>query len=287
MAQNVRAIKGRIGNIRDIGQITKAMNAIAMTKVTRMKRQLTTTRPYVEQITELAQRVAGRVSSENPPHPLTVSNGSSVHALFVLNADRGLCGRYKGDLNREAEKYLASLGTDGRLLVGGEKARSYFARRSVTPIRTYAHVYDQPTESAASRIADELISLYGQGEVGRIDLMYMRFVSDLSQSLVVEPFLPVSLDAEPNDDLLDPEAADLLDLALRMLLRGSLYAAMMETKTSEDALRRQAMKAATDNAEDLVKVLTRAYNKARQHAITREIADIIGGAEALRGKRKE
>jgi F-type H+-transporting ATPase subunit gamma len=280
--QNVRSIKSRIGNIQDIGQITKAMNAIAMTKVTRMKRRLTVIRPYIADLTDFAQRMIGRMASEDTAHPLTVPNGSAIQAVFVLNADRGLCGRYKGDLNRESEKVLESLGGDARLIIGGEKSRAYYARRHVQTLRTYDHVYDQPSERIAARIANELIDLYEQGDVGRIDLMYMRFVSDLSQKLVIEPFLPVSLEPSPNDDLIDPDADTMLDVALRMLLRGTLYAALIETKTSEDALRRQAMKAATDNADDLVKTLTRVYNKARQQAITREIADIIGGAEALR-----
>lgn len=282
MAQNVRGIKSRIGNIQDIGQITKAMNAIAMTKVTRMKRRLASTRPYIEGLTAFAQRMIGRLAAEEAAHPLSMPNDSSIHALFVLNSDRGLCGRYKGDLNRESETYVQSVEGEGTLIVGGDKARAYFARRDVPVTKTYAHVYDQPSEEIAAHMANELIDLYERGEVGRVDLMYMRFVSDLSQKLVVEPFLPVTIQAEPNDDLIDPEAEEMLDVALRMLLRGTLYAALIETKTSEDALRRQAMKAATDNAEDLVTSLTRAYNKARQQEITREIADIIGGAEALR-----
>ena len=283
MAQNVRAIKGRIGNVRDIGQITKAMNAIAMTKVTRMKRRLAHIRPYSRALTAFAERLHGRMGEDADAHPLTVQNGSSVRAVFVLNADRGLCGRYKGDLNRASDQRLTSLGHEGRLIVGGEKARAFFARREVTPLRTYTHVYDQPTESVAAQIAEELMLLYEQGEVGHIELLYMRFSSDLTQTMTTEPFLPLSLSSSPNDDLVDPEAAAMLDVTLRMLLRARMYMALVETKTSEDALRRQAMKAATDNAEDLVKLLTRAYNKARQHAITREIADIIGGAEALRG----
>jgi len=281
MAQNVRAIKGRIGNIENIGQITKAMNAIAMTKVTRMKKRLAESRPYIEGLTTFAQRMMGRLASDDA-HLLTVSNGSPVVGVFVLNSDRGLCGRYKGDLNRESEKLIQELGSDGHLILGGDKARVYYARRDVQVLGTYANVYDRPTEAVATRMANELIGLYERGEVGRIDLMYMRFVSDLSQKLVVEPFLPIPIEADDNDDLIDPEADIMLDVALRMALRGTLYAALVETKTSEDALRRQAMRAATDNAEDLLKSLTRAYNKARQEAITREIADIIGGAEALR-----
>lgn len=282
MAQNVRAIKGRIGNIENIGQITKAMNAIAMTKVTRMKRRLAETRPYIGGLTAFAQRMMGRLAADEDAHPLMVANGSSKVGIFVLNADRGLCGRYKGELNRESEKLAREFGSDGQVILGGEKARTYFARRDVHVVGTYANVYDEPTEAIATRIADELMSLYERSDVGRIDLVYMRFVSDLSQKLVVEPFLPLSMDVEENDDLIDPGASAMLDIALRMVLRGTLYAALIETKTSEDALRRQAMRAATDNAEDLLKSLTRVYNKARQQEITREIADIIGGAEALR-----
>jgi F-type H+-transporting ATPase subunit gamma len=282
VAQNVRSIKGRIENIQDIAQITKAMNAIAMTKVTRMKRRLAAMRPYTEGLTAFAQRMMGRLGAEEEAHPLTVPNGSSSVAIFVLNADRGLCGRYKGDLNRASDELLRELGPSGKLIVGGEKARSYYARRAVHALTTYANVYDQPTEAIAGRIADELIERYERGDVGRIDLVFMRFASDLTQKLVVEPFLPLSVAAADNDDLIDPDAGAMLDIAVRMTLRGILYAALLETKTSEDAIRRQAMRAATDNAEDLLKSLTRAYNKARQQAITREIADIIGGAEALR-----
>jgi len=282
MAQNVRALKGRIDNIENIGQITKAMNAIAMTKVTRMKRRLAETRPYIDGLTTFSQRLMGRLAASEDPHPLMVANGCSDIGIFVLNADRGLCGRYKGELNRESEKLVNEHGADGRLILGGDKARAYFARRDAQVLATYAHVYDEPTEAIAIRMADEMIATYERGELGRIDLVYMRFVSDLSQKLVVEPFLPLSVEVSENDDLIDPDADAMLDIALRMTLRAKLYAALIETKTSEDALRRQAMRAATDNAEDLSKNLTRVYNKARQQAITREIADIIGGAEALR-----
>jgi F-type H+-transporting ATPase subunit gamma len=281
MAQNVRAIKGRIGNIENIAQITKAMNAIAMTKVTRMKRRLEEMRPYASDLTAFAQRMMGRLA-EGEPHPLTIANGALGFGLLVLNSDRGLCGRYKGELNRESEKLIDKAGSEGRLFLGGEKARAYYARRNVQILGTYASVYDHPTEAIAGRMADELIGFYERGEIGRIDVMYMRFVSDLSQKLVVEPFLPIVIEPVENDDLIDPEAGIMFDIALRLTLRGILYAALLETKTAEDALRRQAMRAATDNAEDLLKKLTRAYNKARQQAITREIADIIGGAEALR-----
>jgi F-type H+-transporting ATPase subunit gamma len=282
MAQHVRAIKGRIGNIENIAQITRAMNAIAMTKVTRMKRRLAEVRPYLEELDGYIAQLIGRIPPEADPHPLMAPNGSEAIGVMVLNSDRGLCGRYKGDLNRRGEELLRESGQGAQLVAGGEKARVYFTRRGVEPLASYAHVYDQPTAETARRMTNDLIDLYLGGRVGRIVLVYMRFASDLSQRLVVEGFLPVDVVAETNDVLAEPSVDEMLDTSIRLSLRGRLYAALLETKTSEDAIRRQAMRSATDNAEDLLKVLTRAYNRARQQEITREIADIIGGAEALR-----
>ena len=282
MAQHVRAIKGRIGNIENIAQITRAMNAIAMTKVTRMKRRLAEVRPYLEELDGYIAQLIGRIPPDVERHPLMTPNGADAVGVMVLNSDRGLCGRYKGDINRRGEELLREAVGGAYLLAGGEKSRSYFIRRGIEPLLSYAHVYDQPTAKTARRMADDLIGLYLENRVGRIVLVYMRFVSDLRQHLVVEEFLPVKATPETNDVLAEPSVEEMLDVSLRLSLQGRLYAALLETKTSEDAIRRQAMRNATDNAEDLLKALTRAYNKARQQAITREIADIIGGAEALR-----
>ncbi len=281
MAQNVRTIKSRIGNIENIAQITRAMHAIAMTKVTRMKKRLAAVRPYIEELEGYVAQLIGRIPPEVEPHPLMTANGSDALGVMVLNADRGLCGRYKGELNRRGDDLIEAAAA-AELLAGGEKARSYFTRRGIEPLRSYTGVYDKPTTDTARRMADDLIELYLEGRIGRIVLVYMRFVSDLRQSLVVEEFLPVSVAPRPNDVLVEPSLEEMIDVSLRMSLHGRMYAVLLETKTSEDAIRRQAMKSATDNAEDLLKALTRAYNKARQQEITREIADIIGGAEALR-----
>jgi F-type H+-transporting ATPase subunit gamma len=282
MAQHVRAIRSRIGNIEDIAQITRAMNAIAMTKVARMKKKLERTRPYAASLEAFVAEAIGRLAPASEPIPLLAANGSDRVGVLVLNADRGLCGRYKGDLNRRTEELLSEAGPRAALFAGGEKARLHFERRGVEPVKTYGRLYDTPTYEVAGRIADDLIGLYLGGEVGRIDVVSMRFRSDLRQALVVEPFLPISVEPKPNDALTEPDARGLVEAALPVFLRGRMYLAILETKASEDAIRRQAMKSATDNAEDLLRSLTLSYNKARQQSITREIADIIGGAEALR-----
>jgi len=282
MSAHVREIKGRIENVENIAQITRAMNAIAMTKVARMKRRLAVVRPYIEALESTVADALGRIPPDTEPHPLVAPNGVPAVGVLVLNSDRGLCGRYKGELNQRAEGLLAELGPNGRLLAGGEKARQHFVRRRIRPLRAYVHRYDAPTLAVAEEIADDLIDLYRSGEIGGVRTVSMRFVSDLRQELVVRSILPVRVEPTRGDAIVEPGAVALLDRLLPLYVRGALYATILETKASEDAIRRQAMKSATDNAEDLIRLLTRSYNKARQQEITLEIADIIGGAEALR-----
>jgi F-type H+-transporting ATPase subunit gamma len=149
-------------------------------------------------------------------------------------------------------------------------------------LKTYTHFYEDPTPRIAERISSDLISLYLEGALGRVILVYMRFVSDLNQRLVVEDVLPIKIEAKGDEALIEPDPARMLDFVLPLYLQGRIFSALLHTKTSEDAIRRQAMRSATDNADDLLRTLTRSYNKARQQSITREISDIIGGAEALR-----
>ncbi len=282
MPANVRSIKGRIENIENIRQITKAMNAIAMTKVTRMKKRLLFVRPYLAETESFLSLLLGRTAGKADPHPLTLANGSSHVGILVLNSDRGLCGRFKGDLNKKADDVFHSLHPQGRILAGGEKARTHFARRSGEILASYTRLYEEPDLSVSSRITSDLISFYQEGTIGRLVLVYMKFLSDLAQRVVVEDLLPVKLEATHGDDLIEPDPSTALEFAVPFYVQVRVLAALMETKTSEHAIRRQAMKSATENADDLLVTLTRAFNKARQQSITREIADIMGGAEALR-----
>jgi len=282
MAIGVRAIKGRIGNIENIRQITRAMNAIAMTKVTRMKRRLGVARPYIAALEAFLAALLAQIGEGTGPHPLTITNGSPYVGILVLNADRGLCGRFKGDLNRKGYDLLKELDERGRILAGGEKARAYFARQRVEMLTSYVHLYENPTPTMAQKMASDLISLYIKGKVGRVVVVGMQFISDLAQRIVAEEILPIRVESRGPEALVEPDLKDMLDFTLPLYLQGKLFSVLLETKTSEHAIRRQAMKNATDNADDLLKILTRTYNKARQQSITREIADIMGGAEALR-----
>ena len=282
MAQNVRAILHRIENIEDIRQITRAMNAIAMTKVTRLKRRLADTAPMLHDLREFVGVLAAHPRIQEDPHPLMRDNGSPRNAVLVLNADRGLCGRFRGEVNRRGEELLDEAGSDAQLLVGGEKGRAHFARRGTTILKDYARMYDQPTMTIARGIARDLIDYYLEASIGRCVAVVMRFRSDLNQKLEAVPLLPIGIEPQGGEALLEPNVVELLDLALPIYLQGVLFEALLHTRASEEAIRRQAMRDATDNADDLLDNLRRSYYKARQQGITREIADIMGGAEALR-----
>jgi F-type H+-transporting ATPase subunit gamma len=282
VAQNVRAILHRIDNIQDIRQITRAMNAIAMTKVTRLKRRLEATAPMLDELRAILGDLAAHPAVVAHPHPLMRDNGAQRPAVLVLNADRGLCGRFRGELNRRGEQLLEEEGPAAELLVGGEKARVHFSRQGVEILKAYTRSYDQPTMAIARTIAEDLIALYRQGMIGRCRMVVMRFRSDLVQRLETAKLLPIEIEARGTEELLEPNAVELLDVALPVYLQGILFEALLHTRASEEAIRRQAMKDATDNADELIGNLQRSYYKARQQGITREIADIMGGAEALR-----
>ncbi|MBC7220227.1 ATP synthase F1 subunit gamma [Candidatus Bipolaricaulota bacterium] len=281
MGARVRQIHRRIANVRHVRQITKAMYTIAATQVIQRKRALLAARPFVDAAGSVLADLAATAHREGLVHPLVHGTGRPGTALLVVNADRGLCGRYVLDLNRAASE-LAQEKDTVRILAGGDKAHHFF-RRSRWPIAaSYVHVYDRPTVDVAQQIRDDLLALYGT-EVGEAYVVYTYFRGELTQQVRVERLLPVDLPpGQPRDLLVEPDLATILDELAHLHLTGRILRILLEAKTSEHAVRRQAMQAATDNADELLEKLTLSYNKARQHRITTELADIMGGAEALR-----
>jgi len=280
--QRLREIRRRIGSIDEIRQLTKAMYTIALSRTFRLKEQLADARAYHEGAEQVLQAI---LTGLEGPHPLTLAEGR-YQGLFVVNADRGLCGRFPDDLNRRAEELITE---DTALILGGERARRHFARRRVKIVQEYIGFYDRPGFAQAKEIAHDLLELFWAGELREINVIYMRFITDFRQEAVVEPLLPLqeaTEDERPAQPqplrLYEPSAEAVLEGFVGQYLAAKVYNILVESKTSEQAIRRQAMKNATDNADELIADLTLEFNKARQQAITREIADIIGGAEALR-----
>ncbi len=282
----VRDIKQRIGSVRNVKQITHAMYAIAMTRVFKMKARLAATRRYADALEESVQHLIYEL--EDPSHPLLEAKGDSV-GILVLNSDRGLCGRFKGDLNR-ATRDQANQTPHSKLMLGGDKARVFFENEKFEILKQYVKFYDDPEYDQAHIIASDLMHFFTTGAIKELHVVYMRFINDFKQEVMSEKILPLSKKEESTEltkeedkhYLAEPSVAVALSHIAPHYLRAKIYRMMMESKASEYAIRRTAMKSATDNAAELIDELNLQYNKARQQEITRAIADIIGGTEALR-----
>jgi F-type H+-transporting ATPase subunit gamma len=282
----VRDIKQRIGSVRNVKQITHAMYAIAMTRVFKMKTRLAATRRYADTLQETIQHLLHEL--EDPSHSLLEAKGDSI-GILVLNSDRGLCGRFKGDLNRTTRDQ-ANKSANPKLMLGGDKARVFFENEKFEILKQYVKFYDDPEYDQASAIAGDLMSFFTTGAIKELHVVYMRFINDFKQEVKSEKILPLmkqerSPELAKEEDkhyLAEPSVAVALDQIAPHYLRAKIYRMLMESKTSEYAIRRTAMKSATDNAAELIDELNLQYNKARQQEITRAIADIIGGTEALR-----
>jgi len=281
MGTRVRQIRRRIGNVRHVRQITKAMYTIAATQAIQRKRALLAARPFVEAARTVLADLVATARQGGLTDPLTHGVERGGTAVLVINSDRGLCGRYVGDVNRTGAQ-LAREKAETRILAGGDKAHLHFRRGPWPLVTSYVHAYDRPTVEVARRIRDDLLALYGS-EVGEAYGVYTYFRGELAQQVRVERLLPLDLPpGQPRDLLVEPALATAVDELARLCLTGRILGLLHEAKASEHAIRRQAMKAATDNADELLEKLTLSYNKARQHRITTELADIMGGAEALR-----
>ena len=191
MGARVRQIRRRIGNVRHVRQITRAMYTIAATQVVQRKRTLAASRPFSEAATGVLADLIATADRESLSHPLIHGVGQAGTALLVVNSDRGLCGRYVGDVNRAAFQ-VAQDKPGTRVLAGGDKAHHHFRRAPWPVVTSYVHVYDRPTVAIARRIRDDLLALYGR-EVGEAYAVYTYFRGELVQQVRVERLLPLDL----------------------------------------------------------------------------------------------
>ncbi|MGY4706840.1 ATP synthase F1 subunit gamma [Candidatus Bipolaricaulota sp. J31] len=281
MAKKTRQILRRIRNVRHVRQITHAMYTIASTQVIQRKRALMAARPFGEEARKTLATLLSVARARGISHPLfEVGEGEAVGAL-IISSDRGLCGRYNLEVNQAARRFAEEY-PRAEFVAVGEKAVRFLHRRRLPVVREFVHAYERPNLDFAGVLLEELLSRF-PAEWREVHVIYTRFLGELVQRVRVERLLPIEVEAEaPGELIVEPELPQVLNRAARLYLLGEIYRVLAEAKTSEHAMRRQAMKAATDNADELLDKLTLLYNKARQQGITREILDIMGGAEALR-----
>jgi F-type H+-transporting ATPase subunit gamma len=290
-----RALRRRIKSIDATKKITRAMELIAATRVVKAQERANAARPYAEEITSVILDLVRAGAAKD--HPLLRENPEATTALLVvMTSDRGLCGAYNNTIIRMAEREILDLqaaGTPYSLVVVGTKALNYFRFRRYEVAAAFSGVTDQPTYDQAREIAAAFRERYEQGELASVDLIYTRFLSAGSQEAVIRRFLPLQVDegdatGEATADLeYEPSPTAILNTLLPRYVESRIYSALLDASASEHAARQRAMKAATDNAEDLKLTLTRVMNRARQDAITTEIMEIVGGAEALKADKSE
>jgi F-type H+-transporting ATPase subunit gamma len=283
---SLKIIRKRISSVKSTQKITKAMKMVSAAKLRRAQEAATAARPYAEKLTALLHNVAARVTDST--HPLLQQREErSIHALLVT-ADRGLCGGYNTNLLRKAEALVQERGRDHvRLTIVGRRGFDYFKKRNVQIVDKHINLFGGPGDALARSLAEQLAHEFAAGTTDGVYLIYSRFRSALVQIPTVEQLLPITTETAAGDDAIDylyePNAADLVDRLLRQYITVLIHRAFLEATASEHGARMTAMESATSNASDMIDSLTLAMNRARQATITKELMEIVGGAEALKG----
>jgi F-type H+-transporting ATPase subunit gamma len=287
-----RILKERIRSVRATKKITRAMELIAASRIVKAQARVAAAVPYSEQITEVVKDLAaGGASSDSP---MLAGRDEIKHTCYVvITADRGLCGGYNSGVQRAAEGEVKAdilAGKDYTVIPVGKKADGYFRFRGYTLGQAFNGFSAQPSYEDARAIGEHVVDLFVSGEVDKVELVYTRFISSGSQEVVLRPLVPLSADTVAGGDgksggggdyEFEPDPATILDTLLPRYVEARVYAALLNAAASEHAYRQRAMKSATDNADELIKSLSRIMNRARQDSITTEIMEIVGGAEAL------
>src|SRR3954451_3194840 len=287
-----RLLRRRIRSVQSTKKITRAMELIAASRIVKAQQRVAAERPYSEQITEDIRQLAA--SGAGLDHPLLQPRDEVKNIGFIaITADRGLAGAYNASIIRTVERAVEERRRHGvgySLIVAGKKAESYFRWRGYNLAHAGTGFSEQPHYEHARDLAGVVIEQYQNGEIDEVQLVYTRFLSMGTQRVVSRKLLPLDTGAiaQRSDDgpsaayEFEPEPNEILERLLPQYVEARVFAALLEAAASEQSARQRAMKAATDNAEDLIKNLSIDANKLRQAGITTEIMEIVGGAEALR-----
>ena len=287
-----RILRGRIRSVQATKKITRAMELIAASRIVKAQQRVSAAVPYSDRITEVVRDLsaAGAGSSD----PLLAGRDTVKNVCYVvMSADRGLCGGYNAGVLRSTEGEIKQDALKGRghtIVAVGRKAEGYFRFRGYNIARSFTGFTENPSYETAREIGQYVVELFTSGAIDRVELVYTRFISSGSQEVVHRPLVPLDSQITEGGDgksdsgrdyEFEPSPELILTTLLPRYVEARVYAALLNAAASEHAFRQRAMKSATDNAEELIKNLSRIMNRARQDAITTEIMEIVGGAEAL------
>ncbi len=293
-----RALRRRIKSVQSTKKITKAMELISASRIAKAQERVQAARPYSERITEVIRNLAAAGAGGDSPL-LNPRDEITTVAYVVVAADRGLAGGYNSAVIRGAERAMAAdkeAGRETALITVGKKATGYFRFRGYELAASFGGFTDNPTYEDAREVARHVAERFDSGEYSEVRLAYTRFITMGTQEALVVPYMPLdttsitgegaegagSTDAPAADSEFEPNPTEILERLLPRYAEARLFAAFLDAAASEHAARQRAMKSATENAEDMIVRLSRVRNRARQDAITTEIMEIVGGAEALR-----
>jgi F-type H+-transporting ATPase subunit gamma len=285
---NTRDLVRRIRSVKGTQQITKAMKMVAAAKLRRAQEAITQARPWADTLSHVLANVAARTEFS---HPLLEAHEGERTWLVVISSDKGLCGSFNANLLRNIEKDLESeRWPEVRLAVVGRKASDYFRRRRWELVIDERETMTNVSPADGPRLGQRFIEAFSTGEVDSVWLVYNSFVNMIRQDLKVERLLPIepptveeSDDQSQVDYLYEPDARTLLAELLPRHVETQVQAALYDSAAAEQAARMTSMDAATRNAGDMIDALTLLYNRTRQAAITKELIEIVSGAQALEG----
>lgn len=296
---NIRQLDKRRKSVKNVRKITRTMELIATARFKKAMDRAAAATDYTKRITSIVQDIAK--SGTDVSHPLLTAHDSvDSMDMLVLTGNRGLCGGYNGSVVRAATLRRTEIKKEieaGQMRVSGKRGISAMRFAGVPIEKTYTEFDDQPSFAAVAKIADELIERYITGKIDRVDVAYTKFLTISKQTVVVETLLPFAsltpatpgvASDEPaktsgirDDYEFLPSASGILEEVVPASFRARLFKCFLDAAVSEQIARMIAMKSATENAGDIIKSLSRTYNRARQSKITQEIMEIIGGVEAL------
>ena len=281
----LRDIRRRIGSVRNTKQITRAMKVVAASRLRRSQERIFNARPYARQMMAMLESVAARLDQQQ--HPLLARRPERKILSVVVTADRGLCGAFNANVLRASQVHIRERGPDKVSLVTvGRKGRDHFRRRPITIVAEYVNIFRQLEFSHAKDLADKIIELYTSEQVDAVDLIYNEFKSTMVQNVKVERYLPIAplvpSEGEYYTDYIYEQApAEILSTLLPRYVEVQVFRALLESQAAENAARMTAMDAATNNADDLIESLRLKLNRLRQAGITKEIIEVVSGAQAL------
>ena len=287
---NLKDLKTRINSVKSTQKITSAMKMVAAAKLRRAQETAEAGRPYSSRMQQVISGLAANASKSNAPELLIGRKEPKKHLLIVISADKGLCGGFNGTIARQTRQEIKRLENEGKsvlVFMVGKKAADNLGRDISN--RTFAKIENvqgsNVNYSEVERITDKILTSFEDKQIDQVSMIYNQFVNAITQNVVVKPLIPAHVDGDSEKGAVnydyEPEENELLQLLLPRNLTTQIFSALLESSAAELAARMTAMDNATRNAGDMIDSLTLVYNRTRQANITKELIEIISGAEAL------